>query len=115
MRILPDFSFSLITDINGKSSPSEMSEQTEKEKSNEPYQSVTLEGKVPLSILDELRKKNLGRIIIGHLNINSLRNKFDEMKSMIQGKVDIFVVSERKIDESFPTCQFKIDGFFYPF
>ena len=38
-----------------------MSEQTEKEKSNEPYQSVTLESKVPLSILDELRrKKNLG-------------------------------------------------------
>ena len=115
MRILPDFSFSLITDINGKSSPSEMSEQTEKEKSNEPYQSVTLEGKVPLSILDELRKKNLGKIIIGHLNINSLRNKFDEMKSMIQGKADIFVVSETKIDESFPTCQFKIDGFSTPF
>ena len=37
------------------------------------------------------------------------------MKSMIQGKVDIFVVSETKIDESFPTCQFKIDGFSTPF
>ena len=30
---------------------------------------------------------------------------------MIQGKIDVFVVFETKIDESFPMCQFKIDGF----
>ena len=63
---------------------------------------LLLEGKDPLLILNELRNKNPGRIIIGHLNINSLRNEFDAMKSMIHGKVDVFVVSETKIDEFFP-------------
>ena len=74
-----------------------------KEKSNETYHTVTLEGKDTLSILNELSSQNPERIIIGHLNINSLRNKFAEMKSMIQGKIDVFVVSETKTDESFPT------------
>ena len=69
----------------------------------------------PSVILDNLRKKNFGRLTIGHLNINSLRNKFDALKSLIQGKVDIFVVSETKLDESFPQSQFAIDGFSTPF
>ena len=66
-------------------------------------------------ILTELRKNNVGRVIIGHLNINSLRNKFEALKSLIQGKVDIFVVSEIKLDETFPRSQFTIDGFSTPF
>ena len=69
----------------------------------------------PASILNELRKNNMGRIIIGHLNINSLRYKFEALKSMIKNKIDIFVVSETKLDESFPTGQFEIDGFSTPF
>ena len=60
----------------------------------------------PNIILSELRKNNVGGLIIGHLNINSLRNKFEALKFLIQGKVDIFVVSETKIDESFPINQF---------
>ena len=69
----------------------------------------------PNIILSELRKNNVGGLIIGHLNINSLRNKFEALKFLIQGKVDIFVVSETKIDESFPINQFLIDGFATPF
>ena len=92
-----------------------MNEKTVKEKSNETYHIVTLEGKNPPSILNELRNKNPGRIIIDHLNINSLRNKFDTMKSLIQVKVDVFVVSETIIAESFPACQFKIAGLSTPF
>ena len=64
----------------------------------------------PNVILDNLRKKNFGRLTIGHLNINSLRDKFEASKSLIQGKVDIFVVSKTKLDESFPQSQFAIDG-----
>ena len=115
MHACASFRTSLNTDTNDKSSPSKLYEKMEKEKRNEPHQTDTLKCKDRISILDELRKKNLGRIIIGHLNINSLRNKFDELKSIIHGKVDVFVVSETKIDESFPTCQFKIDGFSTPF
>ena len=77
-------------------------------------QSNTLKGDDPISILNELRNNNFGKIIIGRLNINSFRNKFETLKSMIQGYVDIFVISETKINESFPSDQFKINGYFTP-
>ena len=65
----------------------------------------------PNQKLSKLKKNNLGRLIIGHLNINSLRNKFEALKTMVKGKVDILMVSETKIDESFPMAQFSIEGF----
>ena len=34
-----------------------------------------------------------------HLNVNSLRNKFESITNVIQGTFDIFVVSESEIDE----------------
>ena len=37
----------------------------------------------PNKILTELRKNNFGRVIIGHLNINSLQNKCEALKSLI--------------------------------
>ena len=73
-----------------------------------------MKGDDPISILNELRNNNFGKIIIGPLNINSLRNKFEALKSMIQGYVDIFVIFETKINESFPSDQFKIDGYSTP-
>ena len=65
----------------------------------------------PISILQEIRNTNIRKIIIGHLNVNSLRNKFDALKSIIKDNIDIFVISETKLDESFPMGQFEIDGF----
>ena len=62
-----------------------------------------------------MRKKNADRLIKGHLNINSIRNKFEALKSLIKGKVDILIVSETKIDDSFPSSQFSIEGFSTPF
>ena len=44
----------------------------------------------------DVRKRNLKRIILGHLNINSVRNKFDLLVEQIKGKVDIMVISETK-------------------
>ena len=40
--------------------------------------------------------------MLGHLNINSLRNKSESTADVIQETSDIFVLSETKIDESFP-------------
>ena len=37
----------------------------------------------PNVILDNLRKNNFGRLTIGHLNINSLQNKFEALKSLL--------------------------------
>ena len=66
-------------------------------------------------MLRNLRLKNHDKIIIGALNINSIRYKFDQLKTMIKSNLDIFVVIETKIDESFPTSEFIIDGFHEPF
>ena len=45
---------------------------------------------------------NLNRIVISHVNINFLRNKFELLAKAIKGNVDILMVTETKIDESFP-------------
>ena len=61
--------------------------------------------------LNEIRIKNPKQLIIGHLNIDSLRNKFDQLKSLVQDKVDILVVTESKLDDRFPDSQFHIQGY----
>ena len=48
---------------------------------------------------------------MGHLNINSLRNKFESIEPIISSNFDIFLVSETKLDESFPNNQFSISGY----
>ena len=52
---------------------------------------------------------------MAHLNINSIRNKTEDLKTLIAKNVDIFAVSETKLDESFPTSQFLIECFNKPF
>ena len=59
--------------------------------------------------LNSLRIKNLNKIMVGHLNSNSIRNKFDFVTHQVKGNVDILMISETKIDESFPVGQFLID------
>ena len=44
------------------------------------------------------------------MNINSIKNKFDSVKAALVDYVDIFIATETKINESFPTAQFAIDG-----
>ena len=62
-----------------------------------------------------LRTKNNKRIIIAHLNINFLENKFEALESLVEGKVDILLISETKIDASFPLNQFILKGYSTPF
>ena len=45
------------------------------------------------------------------LNINYLRNKFDWLVRILQNNLDILLISETKIDSSFPTAQFQIEGY----
>ena len=65
--------------------------------------------------LKQLRNQNPHRIIIGHLNINSIRNKFESLVSFVSNNLDIFMVSATKIDDTFPESQFLIEGFSKPF
>ena len=47
--------------------------------------------------------------------MNSIRNKVERLVSLVTSDLDILMISEIKIDESFPLSQFKIDGFYIPY
>ena len=51
------------------------------------------------------------RLAIAQLNINSLRNKLVLPSTMIKDFVDVLLLSETKIDSSFHTAQFHVDGY----
>ena len=68
-----------------------------------------------LSTIKNLRLSNVNRVVIGNLNINSLPNKFNQLKELVLKHVDILVLTETKLDNSFPNSQFSIDGFSEPF
>ena len=47
-----------------------------------------------------------------HLNINSLRYKFDEIKEVLTDNiVDLLIISETKLDQSFNDNLFSVDGY----
>ena len=52
---------------------------------------------------------------IAQININSIRNEFETLVSLVTSDVNILTVSETKMDESFPLSQFVIDGFSMPY
>ena len=60
------------------------------------------------------RSKYSKNIIFSYLNINSIRNKFDSVWVAIVNYVHISIAAETKINESFRTAQFAIDGFHKP-
>ena len=76
---------------------------------------VSSDEKDPHTALQSLRLKNIDRIILGHLNVNSIRNKIDLLADMISNRVDILLISETKIDGSFPKSQFIIHGYSEPY
>ena len=63
----------------------------------------------------QLRNQNPHRIIIDYLNIYSIRNKFESRVSFVGSNLDILMVSEAKIDDTFPESQFLIECFSKPF
>ena len=54
-------------------------------------------------------------MIIGTLNINSISSKFDDLKVLISGVIDILIITETKLDETYPISQFHIDGYSMPY
>ena len=57
--------------------------------------------KIWLDGFNSVRTHNHSNIIILHLNIKSIRNKFDDLKLIIDENVDILYIAETKIYESF--------------
>ena len=49
---------------------------------------------------------------VGHLTINSIRNKFDALSFIIGTNIDILLISETKLDDYFSSAQFRLKGFY---
>ena len=69
----------------------------------------------PFTTLKKIRIYFINQLIIAQLNINSLRNKFEALKHIVSGNPDILVVTESKLDASFPVNQFRMDGYSPPY
>ena len=70
------------------------------------------------SLLFEMIKpriRNLNKIIIANLNINSLPNKFEQLTDIVMQHIDILVLTETKLDDAFPAAQFSVNGFSEPY
>ena len=68
-----------------------------------------------IDILKNIRIKNKKGLVIAYLNIDSIRNKIEPLKLMVSKYVDILTIAETKIDETFTTSQFMIEGIEEPF
>ena len=68
-----------------------------------------------LKLLPNIRLKNRNCPNVGQLDINSIRNKFDFLCSEISLNLNLLLVSERKLDDSFPTAHFLMTGFCKPY
>ena len=66
-------------------------------------------------VLKSLRYNNLNKLIFTHLNIHSITNKFELLSEQVRGNVEVLMVSETKIDDSFPIGSFLIHGFTPPY
>ena len=66
-----------------------------------------------LLVIKKLMTRNSNKIIIVNLNINSL--PFEQLKDIVMQHTDILVLIEVKIDKTFPTAQFLVNGFSEPY
>ena len=65
-----------------------------------------------LQILKDAILNSPKNLVIAKLNLNSLKNKINDLRILIQDiPLDYFVLSEAKLDKSFPTAQFHIPGY----
>ena len=62
--------------------------------------------------LNSVRMSCPKNIMISHININSVRNKFHELSDLfIRSLVDILFISETKLDQSFRQAPFEVTGY----
>ena len=74
--------------------------------------SVSKSSAADLEMLQNDRLKFLHNPLIAYLNINSLRNKVIDLGEILKDlPLDYLVISETKLDESFPNSQLKLNGY----
>ena len=67
------------------------------------------------SKIKEIRIGNANKVIIGNLNINSTGNEFEQLKETVLKYIDILVVTETKLDETFLESLFLMNSFSKPY
>ena len=67
------------------------------------------------SSLCNLKLRNLNRLIFGQINMNSIRNTFELLFSLVSNNIDVLLISETKIDNTFPVSQFYVPGYWVPY
>ena len=65
-------------------------------------------------VLKNLRVSYPDNMIESHLHINSIRNKFEMLSLSVAQYVDILMLSETKLDITFPSTQVLTNGFPVP-
>ena len=58
-----------------------------------------------------MRSENLNKLVFGHLNINSIGNKYEFLVEQVKGNTDAIMIAETEIDDNFPADNFVIDGY----
>lgn len=62
--------------------------------------------------MHEVKITNPKNIIIAHININSIRNKFSELKVLLQlNLIHVLIISETKLDSSFKDSLFQVEKY----
>ena len=64
----------------------------------------------PFPELKNMEAETAKNLLIAHLNVNSLRNKYVSFEELVKGNTDILLISETKFDETFPNKQFGMQG-----
>ena len=68
-----------------------------------------------ISVFEDLikvRQDHMNKCIISHLNINSLKTKFIEIKELLVDKiVDFLIIAETKLDPSYRNSLFEVPGY----
>ena len=64
----------------------------------------------PRLVLGNLNLKNNHRLVIKNLNINFMSKKFGNLELIMQGKIDMLIITDTKTDSTFPLNQLAIQG-----
>ena len=70
-----------------------------------------IKSKTTDEVFSNIRRNNSSNFIFVYLNINGKRNKFDDLRHIINGYIGFLSNAETKIDASFPFAQVALEGY----
>lgn len=51
----------------------------------------------PLAKIKNLRLRNVNKVVISNVNMNSLANKFKQLKELVMKHIDVLVTTKKKL------------------